>query len=524
MIDLHNYPQDCFSPVYQQVVGFCCEKAAGANGPLPLQVLEGTERLIKEELVRCVWFGQHIKKDKLFTDDGSRIEILSPGWWNSEGGPDFKHAEILLEGKGLLKGDVEVHVLSSDWKRHQHEKQNTYNTVCLHVVMWNDNEEAYIKNCSGQCISQITLSKYLDAELDDLIEMIDVESYLKGKKINPGHCQAEVEKQKVKEQGIGLFLDYAGDERILQKAQRYEQWVEKSPFEQALYEAIMESLGYKNNKEPFLTLASRVPLEDIRYFIPEDAAVERKKIAIQSLLLGSAGLLPQEENAPSYDNETAAYLSDVKEAWREFQKKRNRDPLTRHDWNYAGIRPANFPERRIAAMANILSEGSSLSIFRNILWIVEKAENYREEHTIIKMLPENILALFLNVSDPYWSYHYTMQGKKLAKPVTLLGKERASHIFINVIIPILLVYARRHGNTKIEKMLHLMYRNYTPLPGTSVTKFMCSRIFGKPDTAKKLITSARRQQGLYQIFKDFCENDNMSCNKCALYLSVVKNS
>src|SRR3989304_707675 len=106
MINLRNYPTNCFSPVYQQIVTsfYYNAKDTGANGCSPLFVLEGTEKLIKEELVRCIWFGQHIKKGKLFTDDGSRLEVLSAGWWNSEGGPDFKHAEILLEGKGLIKG------------------------------------------------------------------------------------------------------------------------------------------------------------------------------------------------------------------------------------------------------------------------------------------------------------------------------------------------------------------------------------------------------------------------------------
>ncbi|MCC7210623.1 MAG: hypothetical protein IT451_02115, partial [Candidatus Brocadia sp.] len=74
MINFRNYSQDCFSPVYRQIVSSCYagENDARANGSAPMHVLEGTERLIKEELVRCVWFGQHIKKDKLYTDDGSR--------------------------------------------------------------------------------------------------------------------------------------------------------------------------------------------------------------------------------------------------------------------------------------------------------------------------------------------------------------------------------------------------------------------------------------------------------------------
>jgi len=522
MLNLTGYPTNYFSLTYQQIASSFYNDAE-ANGRSPLRVLEGTERLIKEELVRCVWFGQHIKKDTLFTDDGSRLEILSPGWWNSERGPDFKHAEILLEGKGRVKGNVEVHVFSSDWIRHQHDKQSSYDTVCLHVVMWNDNQGEYIKNCSGHLIPQLTLSKYLDTELDDLIDVIDIESYLKGGKVNPGHCQAEIENQKVNEQWIGHFLDYAGDERILQKAKRYERWVEKVPFEQVLYKAIMESLGYKNNKEPFLTLASRIPLEDIRNLIPEDIPIQKKKINMQSLLLGIAGLLPQQRNLkPTYDKETVEYIKELEQAWNEIQKKISRVPMTKNDWNYAGIRPANFPERRIAAIANILSECSSHSIFQHILYVFEKVENYQEDDKIIKTLIKEIQSLFLTIYDSYWSDHYILCGKKLTKPLKLLGEERTSNIFVNVIIPILLIYARKHDNTKMERILHLVYRNYSPLPGTSVTKFMSHRIFGQPNASKNIINSVRRQQGLYQIFKDFCENDNISCNKCALYLSMVE--
>lgn len=522
MLNLDKYSTNCFLPVYQQIVSSFYTDA-GASGRLPLQVLEGTERLIKEELVRCIWFGQHIKKNGLFTDDGLRLEVLSPGWWNSEGGPDFKHAEILLEGKGLIKGNVEVHVFSSDWIRHQHDKQSTYGTVCLHVAMWNDGHGESMKNHCGQAIPQLILSKYLDTGLDELVELIDVESYLKGEKVNPGHCRTKRENQKIDDQWIGRFLDYAGDERILQKAKRYERWLEKGTFEQVLYEAIMESLGYKNNKEPFLALATRAPLEEIRYIIPEDAPAQKKKRDMQALLLGTAGLLPrQRSEKPAYDRETAEYVNDVEHAWNEIQKKSSRVPLSKNDWNYAGIRPANFPERRIAAIANILSECSSLSVFRYLLLVLEKVEGYKEGHKITKTFGEDIQSLFLNSYDPYWSYHYTWYGKKLAKPVKLLGKERTSNIFINVIIPILLIYARKHNNTNMEKILHLTYRNYSPLPDTSVTKFMGNRIFGQPDVSKKIINSVRRQQGLYQIFKDFCENDNISCNKCALYLSMVK--
>ncbi|MDQ1274330.1 MAG: hypothetical protein QG591_2960 [Planctomycetota bacterium] len=525
MLNLNTYPADYFSPAYQQIVSSLSadRNNEGVNDGLPLRVLEGTERLIKEELVRCVWFGQHIKKGKLYTDDGLRLEVLSPGWWNSEGGPDFKHAEILLEGKGLIKGDIEVHVFSSDWIRHQHDKQRSYDTVCLHVVMWSDKQGEPMKNYSGHFIPQLTLSTYLDAELDDLVDVIDIESYLKGRKVIPGHCHMEIQRQKVDGEWIGYFLDYAGDERILRKVKRYERWVGTSPFEQVIYEAIMESLGYKNNKKPFLTLATRIPLEDIRRLTPEDVTIQKKKIDMQSLLLGMAGLLPQQRNLkPPSDNETAAYIHDIERAWDAVQKKIDRASMTKDDWIYAGSRPANFPERRIAAIANILSECSSHSIFQHILSVFEKVENYHDEHRIIKTLIDNIQSLFLDIYDPYWSHHYVLCGKKITKPLQLIGKERTSHIFINVMIPILLVYARKHNNFKMEKILHLVYKKYKPLPATSVTEFMSNRILGQLKTSGKIVNTARRQQGLYQIFKDFCENDNMSCNKCALYLSMAK--
>ncbi|HLG30967.1 MAG TPA: DUF2851 family protein, partial [Candidatus Brocadiales bacterium] len=249
MLNLTNYPTDRFSPVYQKIVNSTYNHPKDVDN---IFILEGTEKLIKEELVRCIWFGQHIKKDGIYTEDGLRLEVLSPGRWNSEGGPDFKSGEILLEGKGLVKGNIEVHVFASDWTKHQHDKQESYNTVCLHVIMWNDSKECFIKNSSGNAIPQLTLSKYLNAELDDIVDIIDVESYLKGAKVNPGHCKTEMENQQISEQWIGQFLDYAGDERILQKSKRYEKWLEKNPFEQTCYEAVMESLGYKNNKEPFL--------------------------------------------------------------------------------------------------------------------------------------------------------------------------------------------------------------------------------------------------------------------------------
>lgn len=173
-------------------------------------------------------------------------------------------------------------------------------------------------------------------------------------------------------------------------------------------------------------------------------------------------------------------------------------------------------------MSNILAACFPHGVFQRILRIFEQAGRVQDEREIIKMLIRDIQEMFLESYDPYWSHHYTIGGKRFPKPQKLLGKERTSAILINVIIPMMLVYARRHADMKLEKMLHLIYRNYKPLFPTSVTRFMEERIMGESRSPCGIVDSVRRQQGLYQIFKDFCENDNVSCNKCALYLSMVE--
>ena len=129
----------------------------------------------------------------------------------------------------------------------------------------------------------------------------------------------------------------------------------------------MESLGYKNNKEPFLTLAARVPLKDMRLVIPEDAPSHEKAIHIQALLLGAAGLLPRLNDAKKvYDDETVAYIKTIGELWNSIQLKTGIAAMARSDWCFAGIRPANYPERRIAAISNILPECMPQGIFHRI--------------------------------------------------------------------------------------------------------------------------------------------------------------
>ena len=63
---------------------------------------------------------------------------------NLNSGPDFLNAKIEINNQ-LWAGNVEIHINSSDWYQHNHETDENYDAVILHVV-WNHDVEIFRKN------------------------------------------------------------------------------------------------------------------------------------------------------------------------------------------------------------------------------------------------------------------------------------------------------------------------------------------------------------------------------------------
>jgi hypothetical protein len=43
---------------------------------------------------------------------------------------------------------------------------------------------------------------------------------------------------------------------------------------------------------------------------------------------------------------------------------------------------------------------------------------------------------------------------------------------------------------------------------------VATRLFGRPEKELKLLRSGRHQQGLYQIYSDFCDSEQATCARC----------
>ena len=89
---------------------------------------------LSESQIIKVWQHQLLDRTGLVTEGGELIGIVYPGRINDDRGPDFRDAVIATSG-GLINGDIEVHVKSSDWQAHRHHQDPAYNRVILHVVM-----------------------------------------------------------------------------------------------------------------------------------------------------------------------------------------------------------------------------------------------------------------------------------------------------------------------------------------------------------------------------------------------------
>jgi hypothetical protein len=93
----------------------------------PLQILESK--------VQQLWALQHLQGCEWQTTNGKRLIVHFPGHWNHGAGPDFKEADIELDGRRIL-GDVEIHLYREDWWRHGHDLDPAFDDVVLHVVLF----------------------------------------------------------------------------------------------------------------------------------------------------------------------------------------------------------------------------------------------------------------------------------------------------------------------------------------------------------------------------------------------------
>jgi len=496
---------------------------------------------ISERLVCCIWYTQAYLKD-LRTVDGRAVNVVSPGIWNLTEGPDFTRAALELEGGEVVRGDIEIHTRSSDWGGHLHHRESRYDDVIAHVFMWRDTDEAFLTTSSGKTVPQIELSQHMTKPLARIVGQIETEDFPYNKKAGLGRC-AELLAGLSKGQ-VRTLLSIAGEWRILEKSARYADWLRDASRDEVLYRGFMEALGYPSNKEGFLILANRLPL-DVLQREAGHRFTKSSHYGVQSVLVHLSGLFPEEAEG-GWDEETKGYFRFMKGIWRDFAERTSYFPMDAAKWNLR-VRPLNAPLRRVAAASQWIYRHRNQSVFARMLRIFrdlreretefgQDYDRFKQERAVkpasyergdLRNLRKRYLqamrrlyGLFRCEEDKYWSYRYDLGGKKLSRPISLLGESRIQEILVNVVMPILLLYFRQAAE-QYESTLYLLYNFLPKLQENRVTRFMNHRLFGKR-TGSVPVESAVAQQGLHQLFKDYCSRDRGGCLDCNFQANLGK--
>ena len=457
---------------------------------------------ISERLLRCIWYDRLYDAERLATRDGKNIAVHSPGTWNLEAGPDFKRADISIGGR-RLKGDIELHIDPAGWRHHHHSLDPRYDDVILHVTLIPRKKQAAALSRHGVEIPDVALWDYLADDLKVLKCALHPEEYPYGSMHNFGRCQGVLE-QMPPEVALKL-LCIAGDARMIAKQRRFAYETEKHDHDQVAYGGVLEGMGYKAHTKQFGELARKLSYARLRRRILSSGTTHptSEKIRLtQALLLGGAGLLPPFDADDPV--EARNYLGYLLQLWRDHGFDDLNDGNI--EWKSAAVRPANLPERRIAGVSHVLVRSYEAGLFKSILTCVLRREA-REAR-------KGCVEYFTQAEDDFWSNRYSIKGKALSKPVALIGKDRALTIVVNSFVPLALLHARSQNSADDEELVHGLYRDLPSPQPNNITRLMEYRMFGA-SPGKRVARSARTQQGLLQIFADWCSEDP-SCENCGM--------
>lgn len=475
---------------------------------------------IREKLVRCLWFDQFLDMERLRTAGGEPLTLHWPGHWNEGKGPDFLNAELSFGDGPRQRGDVEVHILSSGWKAHGHTGDPAYDKVILHVVLDNDLGTPFIQQ-DTRPIPQFVLRDHLSADLAELLASLDPAQYPAGGCGREGLCARSVRAMGRDERWIGKFLDIAGDERMLRKSSRFITQFDSATPDETIYRALLDAMGYSTNRRGFLALAQKIPLSLLRRYTACDATPEERLVQVQGILFGAAGFL-KSGGGEQADSATLDYMESLRPHWEQVRSDRALAPVDASVWTLGRIRPLNHPLRRLAGISGFLAAHLHTGICRAMIETVESTSRTGSEGSRCREALEAFQQMLEGPAQRYWEHRLIFGPERLARSAALIGPTRTSEVIVNVIVPLLLALSQRESNRRLEQRLHNMYSIIRPLAENSVTERMKSHLFPAGTEARRVVRSARRQQGLLQLYHDFCEDDTMTCKDCGFLAAVER--
>ncbi len=415
---------------------------------------------MKEDFLHHLWQFKKFDIANLKTTKGESIQILNSGQYLQLSGPDFFNAQLII-GNQKWAGNVEIHLKSSDWYVHNHEKDSNYDSVILHVV-WEHDVPVFRKDNSE--IPTLELKEYVAlSDLHKYQSLVSQKSWI--------YCEDEI--QNVDEFIFKNWQERLFFERLERKSQLIFDLAEASnqDWEAVLFCLLAKNFGLNTNGEMFYKIAKSIPFSVVR---KESYSLE----SLEALLLGQSNLL-------SHDFQDS-YVKQLLKSYAYLINKYQLHEKVVGSVEFFKHRPDNFPTIRLVQLANLYFHR------KNLFSIVMNATSINELHQIFN----------LGVSK-YWETHYNLD-KESSKKMKKLSKSFIDLLVINTIIPLRFAYALSQKKDITQELIDLA----TLIPAEQNAIIEKFKKFGLQ------INNVYESQALLELKKNYC--DYKKCLDCAI--------
>ncbi|GGK59893.1 MULTISPECIES: DUF2851 family protein [Flavobacteriaceae] len=424
---------------------------------------------MNENLLHFLWKLKLFSVKKLKSTNGEIIHIISNGIHNLNTGPDFLNAKIEIENQ-VWAGNVEIHINSSDWYKHNHEADKNYDAVILHVV-WEHDVEIFRNNNA----------KIVTLELKNYISKAVLNSYNQLFSKNKKWINCENDIQFIDSFIFENWLERLYFERLEQKSSSIQEILttNNNNWEATLFMLLAKSFGLKVNGDAFLNFANSFDFSIVR-------KVSNNVEQLEALFLGQAGLLSNK-----YES---IYFEKLNREYEYLKVKFKLTPILGGQVQFFRLRPNNFPTIRLSQLAFLYSKYQNL--FSKIIEIDSL---------------ELFYSLFEVSTFPFWETHFTFD-KESKKSTKKLTKSFIDLILINTIIPLKFVYLKNLGKNEYSSLFAIL-ENIKPEKNSIISRYNDLNIESP---------NAFKTQALLQLKNEYCSKQ--LCLQCAIGKTILKKS
>ncbi|MCL7987379.1 DUF2851 family protein [Sphingobacterium sp. lm-10] len=399
---------------------------------------------------------------------GEPVRVLDPGIHNHNAGPDFVQAKLII-AEITWVGHVEMHWHAKSWYTHQHQKNDQYDNVILHVV-WEG--ECDIKRKDGSVIPTLQLKNYLASTVLPLYYNI-----IQAKTWVPCANQLENVPAHIKIQVLDRLIKNRMEVRAKEISNVLGRYA--NDWERVARYLFVTSFGTKVNKQAFSRLMDSLPSNILDRYL-------HKEVEMESLLFGQAGLLKQDL--------ADSYYTMLKHTYSYLQQLHQLTPMESREWLFSRMRPANFPTLRIAQLAAVFTQ------FSRLCHLIISARDFRELQQYLATLS----------TSAYWSTHYRF-GTITKVRETGLTPSFLDHIAINCFAPLLYAYGQHQGDENLQERA-LDWLHQIPAERNTITAH-----FGQFGL---LAQHAGDSQAQLQLHREYCEPKQ--CLSCAIGVHLIR--